>query len=456
MSLTTPRASVSIARYTALAACACAAAVLAVLLISGGSPYTLHAYFTDAGGLVTGDSVERGGLSVGSVTRIGVTPNGLADVTLTIDAGSGLTPLHRYTRADIRALGQAGLTNHYIALTPGPTSAPILPTGSVLPSTQTSGLVNYDEIIDSFGPVQRGDLQQLIAHSDDVYAGSGARFFNQMIGAFDPALVQLNRFTGQLVGDQTEIANVIETGAVAARAIASRSPDLIGAVAHTATTLGALAGQERALGDDFSRAPAVLDQARRTLSDAGPAITGLRPALADIPPAAGPLRTFLGRLAITLPAATPVAAQLQGQLPDLQATLKGLEPLAPVAVGGLNSAGRALKTVQPVVNVFRYYGSDLLIGVFQGLFAGSSANHDLDGHYARIEYTQPYQSLLGGPAPPVLQQPIVPDLFNLRIRQLRRCPGGNTPPAPDGSNPWALSSSICSASNDLPLSVDFP
>jgi phospholipid/cholesterol/gamma-HCH transport system substrate-binding protein len=448
-------ADIPIARWVAPGALAVAIVVLAIVLFTGGSSYTLHARFADASGIVAGDTVDLGGRAVGSVSDVTVTDNGLADVTLSI-SDHGITPLHEDTRATVRALGQAGLTNRYVALSPGPPGAPSLRSGSVLPTSQTAGLVNYDEILDSFGPAQRANLQRLIANSDQVYAGSGARYFNQMLGAFDPALVELNAFTGQLASDRAAIADVIRTGAITASAIASRRPALMSAVENTAVTMNALASQNRALADDFVRAPAVLNQARTTLADAGTAITALRPALTDIPPAAGPLDGFLQRLRTTLPAAAGVATELDGELPDLRASLTGLEPLRPIAVAALKSATSALKEALPILTVFRYYGSDLLIGVFQGLAGVAAANYDRWGHYARLEFTQPYQTSLGGPLSGLFAKPLFPSLFNLRTRLLRRCPGGNTPPAPDGSSPWVLPSSICTAADDTPLSVDFP
>jgi phospholipid/cholesterol/gamma-HCH transport system substrate-binding protein len=449
----TPRSPLT--RIVAAVALIVAVGVVAVLILFGGSSYAIKAQFTDASGLVTGDSVELGGRPVGSVTDIGLAPNGQAVITLSISDRS-ITPLHRDTRATVRQLGQAGLTNHYVALSPGPASAPALHSGTTLPTTQTTALVNLDEILDSFGPQQRQNLKQLISASDQIYAGSGAKEFNGMLGEFDPALIQLNGFTSQLAADRGAIANVIETGATTASALASRSPQLMSAVQNTATTLNSVASQNSALSDDFLRAPAVLNEARKTLADAGNAVTALRPALRDVPPAADPLDGFLRRIDLTLPAAAPVVTKLRSEIPDLRSTLNGLTAMRAQAVGALNSAATALQLARPIVTVFRYYGSDLLLGVFAGLAGLATANYDRWGHYARLEFTQPYQTSLGGPLSSLLSTPIVPGLFNLRTRLLRRCPGGNAPPTPDGSSPWVLPSSICTPSQDMPLSVDFP
>lgn len=445
----------SLTRIVAAVGLIVAVGVVAVIILFGGGSYTIKAQFTDASGLVTGDSVELGGRPVGSVSDIGLAANGQAVITLSISDRS-ITPLHQETRVTVRELGQAGLTNHYVAISPGPATAPALHSGATLPTSQTTALVNLDEILDSFGPQQRQNLKQLISASDEIYAGSGAKEFNGMLGEFDPALIELNGFTSQLAADRGAIANVIETGARTASALASRTPQLMSAVQNTATTLSSVASQNSALSDDFLRAPAVLNQARKTLADAGSTVTALRPALKDVPPAAEPLNGFLRRVDLTLPAAAPVVTKLRSEIPDLRSTFDGLTALRRQAVGALNSAAKALRLARPIVTVFRYYGSDLLLGVFAGLAGLATANYDRWGHYARLEFTQPYQSSLGGPLSSLLAKPVFPGLFSLRTRLLRRCPGGNAPPSPDGSSPWVLPSAICTASQDMPLSVDFP
>lgn len=443
------------ARGFVLIAAALAVIVLAIIVVESGSGYTLHATFADASELVRGDSVELGGRSIGSVTDIGVTADGMASVTISISDHS-ITPLHADTRAQIRALGQAGLTNRYVALSLGPASAPELASGATLPAVQTSSLVNYDALLDTFGPAQRADLKNLIADGAQLYSGSGARSFNQLLGTADPALRQLVGFTTQLADDRAALGNVIRTGASTAAAIASRDHDLLGAVDNTATTFDALATQTQSIADSLKRAPAVLGQARITLGDAARALTALQPALAEVPAAGPPLTGFLHRLNTVLPSATPVVARLRRILPDVRSSLSGLKALSPIAVPALRSAATALEVARPIVRVFRFYGSDLLLGVFQGLAGVATANYDRWGHYARLEFTQPYQSALGGPLSSLLAKPLLPGLFNLREGLTRRCPGGNTPPAPDGSNPWVPDTSICTPADDTPLSVDFP
>lgn len=441
------------ARLLAAAAIVVVIAAVAYILLSGSS-YTIHARFADSGDLVAGGSVKVAGRKVGTVDDIGVTPDGQADVKLSID--SSVAPLHEGTRATIRALGQAGVANRYVDLSPGPADAPKLRSGSVLPASQTSGIVNLDAVLDSFGPAQRRSVEQLIAQGAHVYAGSGARYFNDMVSRLDPAMKELAGMWSELGADRAQIAQVIRTGSAAARAIASRRPDLEAAVSNTATALSAIARERAPLADALHRAPAVLDQARTTLADAGSAVDALRPALRDVPAAAPSLRGFVQRVTATLPKATPVVRQLRSELPGLTGSLAGLAPLAPVAVTALRSAGKALDVARPIARAARFYGSDLILGVFAGLAGVATANYDRWGHYARLEFTQPYQTSLGGPLSGLLAKPLLPSLFNLRTHLTRRCPGGNTPPAPDGSSPWNQDSVICDPSEDVPASVNTP
>jgi virulence factor Mce-like protein len=453
------RAAVSSSRLgqvASVAALLIAAVSVAVIVLAGGSSYILHAQFSNASGLVDGGLVEVAGRAVGSITDVSLAPDGEAEVTMSLGGGS-VVPLHVGTRASIRALGQAGIANHFVDLAPGGPSAPTLPSGSTLPTEQTTSMVNYDELLDSFGPAQRAHLDTLIANSAQVFAGSGSRWFNSMLAQLDPALAQVDGVTHALAQDRAAIESVIRTGDAAAGAIASRSPDLRAAVASSASALGALAGQRTALADVLGRAPAVLRQAQTTLARAGTALTTLRPALRDVVPAARPLRDFLGRVTTVLPMATPVVDQLLAQLPELDSSLAGLAPLRPVAVKALNSAAAALELARPILRAARFYGSDFVLGILDGLVGAGSYNYSRWGHYERLDFIQPPQTAIGGIGDTLLTNgPLAPGIINIKTRELRRCPGGNVPPAVDGSTPWIPDKSLCTPSQDIPASVNTP
>jgi phospholipid/cholesterol/gamma-HCH transport system substrate-binding protein len=445
----------AVQRIAVLAALAASVTAVAVLLL-GGADYRVHARFQNASGLVKGGLVEVAGRKVGTVSKMTVTADGEADVLLSLDDDS-VTPLRDGTRATVRALGQAGITSHYVDLSPGPVSARELPDGGVLPTTQTTSMVNLDALLDSFGPVQRTNLRRLIASSADVFAGSGASTFNDMLGRVDPAMREVAATTEQIAGDRASLERVITAGDSAASAIASRRTDLQEALANTTRALEGVAHQRAALADLLDRTPSALAVADRTLADASSAVTALRPTLHDVPAAARPLATLLHRLREVLPEATPVVRRLNDQLPDLRRGLAGLRPLRRPAVRALRSAARALNVARPIVRGARIYGSDFVLGILGGLIGAGAYNHDRWGHYERLDFVQPLQASIGGLGSELLSKhPLIPGILDLRTHQLRRCPGGNVPPAIDGSSPWVADPALCDPSQDIPASVNEP
>jgi phospholipid/cholesterol/gamma-HCH transport system substrate-binding protein len=429
-------------------------AVIVVVLLSAGSGYTIQAHFEDAGGLVDGAQVRVGGVTIGTVAAIGLTPNAQADITISIGDGRYI-PLHRLTRASIRAVGQAGVTNHYVELTPGPPSEPVLRSGAVLPTSLTTGYVSLDAIIDSLNPAARGAIDQLVSRSSQIYAGSGAAYFNGMLGKLSPALGALAGVSGQLASDRADLNRLISTADQATSAIASRAPDLRAAVANTARAFGALAQQRSSLADSLTRAPAVLDQARVTLALGNHAVAALRPALREVPAAAQPLGGVLHALPPSLGSVTPAIGQLRSELPGLTRSLTDFVPLKAPAVSALGSLATALNHSMPILAGVRVYAPDLLIGLFNGLIGISTGPYDYAGHYIHAEYVQSPQFLLRGIASGLFSaHALIPGLLALRTNLTDRCPGGDEPPAPDGSNPWIPDKSLCNPADDVSASVN--
>jgi phospholipid/cholesterol/gamma-HCH transport system substrate-binding protein len=150
-------------RAAALAALTAAIVAVAVVLLRGGD-YDVHLRFFDAGQLIAGGRVEVAGRKVGHIADVRLAADGQADVTIALD-DADVVPLHVGTRATIRAVGQAGIANRFVDLSPGPATSPELPDGAVLGSEQTSGIVNLDALIDSFGPKARADMRALFGRS---------------------------------------------------------------------------------------------------------------------------------------------------------------------------------------------------------------------------------------------------------------------------------------------------
>src|SRR3984885_11756106 len=149
-----------IARVVAVAALAVAIVVVALVVLGGGSSYTLKADFQDAGGLVTGNDVLMGPAKVGSVQSISLTANGQAQVTMSID--SGTAPLHDGTVARVYGKSLSGVANKYVVLEPGASQAAAIPSGGTLSEQDTYSFVSLDQVFDAFDPLTRAGLRGVV------------------------------------------------------------------------------------------------------------------------------------------------------------------------------------------------------------------------------------------------------------------------------------------------------
>jgi virulence factor Mce-like protein len=441
------------------ALCLASVVVLATVLTDGTS-YTLHLEFENAGRIVNGGAVQIAGRRVGRVTNVGLSPNGLAVITISVDA-SNVIPLRQGTRAAIRTVGAATIANNFVDIRPGPSNRPALSNGATLGIEQTSGIVDIDALLGALTPPVRASISRLISHSAQVFAGSGARDFNEMLAQLDPALAQIDGLMTQLSSDRADLAGLVDTADTAARALASRDVALHASVGDVAAALGAVAQQQRPLADALDRAGAVLDHGGGTLRDLTTAVTALRPTLRLIPPVSSPLARFLTLGAPVIDRTATTARQLRAELPELTQSLGGFSRLAPVADRGLRATGTALADAKHIMRGVRLYGSDFVLGLFNGLFAITAGNYNQSGHYIHAEFAQSPTLLPGGILASALPNlsglsALSPSLFAIKARQTARCPGGANPPAPDGSSPWIADPSLCKPLEDVPASVDGP
>jgi phospholipid/cholesterol/gamma-HCH transport system substrate-binding protein len=437
------------------------AGLVYLLAFSGGSDYKLHVRFQNAGQLVQGGLVQVGGVKVGQIDRISISDDGQADLELGI-TDEDFVPLNEGTRAQIRAVGQATLTNRYVALTPGPDNRPALRDGATLAATDTRGIVDLDAILSSVGPAERQNLRELLSEGAALYAGSGAASFNRMLRKLNPAFAEVNGLASEIVAQRPALERLVRTGATSLEAIASRRGDLDDAVADTAVAFGALADQREAVQRVLAQAPPVLRQAGGTLGRTARTVEELRPTLRLVPASQQGLPLALRRFPKALTRLTPVVRRTSELLPKLRTALDGLPALEQPTVDGVRSLGTAMQKANPILEATRFYGSDFLLGVLNGLLTIGSGGYNGQGHYLRIEFVQSIQSLLGGALAPIipgltdLTGGLIPGLFNATQKQNARCPGGSAPPAPDGSNPWMPREGLCDPSQNMSSLVNSP
>jgi phospholipid/cholesterol/gamma-HCH transport system substrate-binding protein len=430
------RASVA-ARIVASVALAAAIVVVALVVLGGGSDYTLHADFQDASGLVTGDSVLIGPAQAGTITAIGLTTDGAARVTLKLNGDVGT--LHQGTVAQIAEDSLSGIASKYVLLEPGPPEAAPIPSGGLIGVQRTRSEVNLDELFDTLDPLTRAGLKNLVRGEAASLQGRGQQA-NQALKYLAPGLQSTSDVTAELARDQPTFDRLVVQGAEAMKALASRSQQLTQLISNTSTATGAIANQSQALTQALTLFPGTLRRSTTTFAGLNSTLDSLDPLVAASKPAVRRLPVFVARLNQLLTAAIPTVAELNsllhdpagtGDLTQLAQQTPALERIASVAFPQII---KQFNDSQAQVQSLREYTPDVVAALTNIGQAGAA--YDGNGHFVRNQPTL-YPFTLDGQGQLTMQFP------SQRYRGLHsvrnRCPGAAVQPAPDGSAPQSVS-----------------
>jgi phospholipid/cholesterol/gamma-HCH transport system substrate-binding protein len=415
-----------------------AVAAVALVMFWGGGSYEVHATFDNASQLVTGDQVKVGGVPVGKVSDLALDRNAQARVTLEID-DDALTPLHRGTRAEVRAVGLASIAGRYVSLTPGPNNRTKIGDGGQIAADETSSEVDLDTVLNTLDPETLGDLRQVVQGLGSATAGR-AKAFNEAMHDLNPALSQTAATTREVVRDQRAFERFLLQSADVVGAVASRSPELERLVPAAGSTLGAIANRTAALDEILHRFPPALREANTTLVNLRGAIGDLRPTVRAARPVAPLLNETLVRLRPVARSGVRVIPPLRRLIDgpgreDLLGVIRMMPSLAARAVPAFGSAVQTTKDALPAVGTIRAYGPDLIGGQVEGYGGAGSIYYDANGHYTRISF-QGSGYTLNNQGSLIPQPPSVGGLTGYRTHVDSRCPGAGTTSAPDRSNPW--------------------
>ena len=423
-------------RVIAVSALGLVVLIVAYLLFAGGGGANYQLIFGEAGQLVRGDEVQVGGVPVGSVTGIALTYDYKARITIHVD--SSLTPLHQGTVAQVRVPSLATVANRYIALTPGPNSAPALAPGSTLPASATREVVDLDQLFDTLNPKTRVGLQQVIKGFAEQYAGS-AQAAGTSIEYTPAALSATDHLFTELISDQPVFTSFLVETAKAVTTIGARSAQLTDLIGNADTTFQAIGSHQAALAQGLRELPVTLRSGTRAFLQVPSTFAALTQLVNASKPTTKPLEKFFPALrSLVLAATTPVhnfsqAFSKPGPNNDLTDWANVLPSLAKALSTSSPSTVTALRESAPITAVFGPYTPDLE-GTLR-TFGQATAYYDANGHYVRISPTFPDFKLGANnnltPAANAGQA-----LEGLKTGQLRRCPGAATQPAADGSSPF--------------------
>jgi phospholipid/cholesterol/gamma-HCH transport system substrate-binding protein len=410
--------------------------VVSLMVLGGGASYTLRADFQDAGGLLPRNVVLLGPTTVGTVSSIALTPNGEAEVTMSIDAG--LEPLHQGTVARIDEDSLSGIADKYVELEPGPPSAPSIPDGGLIDESDTYSEVNLDEVFDAFDPLTRAGLAGFIRGEAASLAGKGQEA-NRALEYLAPGLQSTSEVTAELTRDQPAFDQLITSGAQAMQALASKSQQLTQLISNTATATGAIASQSQALESALSLFPGTLTRSTHTFAGLNSTLNSLDPLVAASKPAVRQLPQFAASLRTLLAVAIPTVGELDGLIHsqsgtgDLTTLALATPSLARIGAAAFPRLIAEMNASQQQLDYLREYTPDV-VGALTSV-GQAGAYYDANGHYLR---TQPdlFPFAINSSDQLTAQSPALryQGLHSVR----NRCPGSAVQPSPDGSTPESV------------------
>jgi len=305
---------------------------------------TVRIAVDDAGGTdLVGGEVRMAGTPVGKVTGRARTGD---DAVLTLEIDDGAGPITRLARADVRPRTPfEGPV--YIALSPGPPSAPALG-GDVLPRARTRNYVQLDRALRFAQPEIRAALRGVAAELRDATAETGARGLRRALHAAPRLTAELApaaRAARGVAG--TELRSAVRQLADTADAVARESRTLIPMARGTARTFTALrADGGRPLDRTIDELPTRLTR----LDTGGRRLGTLVDRLREV---GTQLRPTLRAVAPTTAAATPLLAEAAPVLRDTTPFLRDLRTAVSSGQRAAAPARELLLALRPSLTLLR-------------------------------------------------------------------------------------------------------
>jgi phospholipid/cholesterol/gamma-HCH transport system substrate-binding protein len=430
-------------RRIAIAGVVVCGLLLAYFLLFRGGGYKYDLIFTTGGQLVRGNLVLVGGHPVGSIEKIALTDDNQARITVSIDQ-----ELHEGTTAVIRTTSLSGVANRYISLTPGPNSAPEIPEGGAIPSTATTSPVDLDQFFATFTPRMRKGLSDFFKGNATIWDGAGKKA-RTSFRYFSPALTQTTRWLREFNADERMLARFVSDSARLSATVAERGEQLTSLIRNSNQAFGAIADENESLSEALAALPRTMRQANTTFVNLRAAFDDVDPLIEAAKPATKDLQPFLQRLQPTLSRSVNVFRDLRlamnrpnkpndqggptyNDLGELTLLLPKLQPRTAKA---FDSSIKAISDFQPTLDFYRPYWGEFING-FANL-GQITGYYDANGHFARVQAAG--VNLFDYDSGTETLNPVsMADQYNQfpGFAPAKRCPGGGTQPAADGSNPF--------------------
>jgi phospholipid/cholesterol/gamma-HCH transport system substrate-binding protein len=249
-----------------------------------GHGYQLKAVVADAQNIRAKSPVRISGVDVGEVSDVQheTSANGQGEdaAVVTMDLKDSALPIRQDATLQIRPrLFLEG--NLFVDLHPGSPSAPELDSGSVVPETQTSSSVQFDQVLTSLqAPVRQnlqiflkefgtgicGEPQAVAANNNECLANSGGHGLQESFRTSPAAYEYTSQVNQALLGTQPgDLAGFTSNLDVVARELNANSSDLQGLITNLNTVSGDFAAHQASLRDAIVELPKALAVGRPAL-----------------------------------------------------------------------------------------------------------------------------------------------------------------------------------------------
>ncbi len=313
-----------------------------------GHGYQLKAIVADAQNIRAKSPVRISGVDVGEVSDVqhvtDANGNGEDAAIVTMDLKDTALPIRQDATLQLRPrLFLEG--NLFVDLHPGSPGAPELHSGSVVPQSQTSSSVQFDQVLTSLQAPVRQDLQVFLKEFGgalDRYGG--AKGFQESFRTSPAAYEYTSQVNQALLGTQPgDLAGFVSNLDVVAQELNANSSDLQGLITNFNTVSGDFAAHQASLRDAIVELPKALAVGRPALfklnqdfpalrafaREALPGVKSANKALDYANPWIGQLRQLISK------------NELRGLIEDLRPTVPDLAALSNDSLPFLEQ-GRAL------------------------------------------------------------------------------------------------------------------
>jgi phospholipid/cholesterol/gamma-HCH transport system substrate-binding protein len=322
-----------------------AVVVVLLLVLGGGSPYTVTAQFANASQLVTGNNVNVAGAPVGSVKEISLSDDGQALVKMEI-SDDAYAPLPEGTQATIRSQSLSGIANRYVdlALPSDDQRGPAISDGGTITQADTTSEVDLDQLFNTLDRPTVDSIKRVIRGFARAYEGVGPQA-NRGFYYLNPFLSTSRRVFSELNSDQANLDSLVVDAAGLTSTLAQKSPEISQLVANLNGMLGTIGSEQRSLASAVSQLPDFMRQFNTTAVNLRAALDDVQPLVNASRPVARKLQPFTKRLRGFARDAVPTVRNLNGIIKapgaanDLIELTRLQDPLAEIGVGPVDRNG---------------------------------------------------------------------------------------------------------------------